>query len=103
MIDRGRVTSFDWEDGNARKNLVHNVTQAEAEQVFFNVHLVADDLAHSVKEPRLHLLGVTNSGRLLHVTFTQRENGTKIRIISARDMSRRERSVYAENSKAKGA
>ena len=99
MIDRGRVTSFDWDDGNARKNLVHNVAQAEAEQVFFNEHLITNDLAHSVKEPRWHLLGVTNSGRLLHLIFTLREHGTKIRIISARDMSRRERSVYAENAK----
>jgi uncharacterized DUF497 family protein len=103
MIDRAGVTSFDWDEGNARKNLVHDVAQTEAEQVFFNEHLIADDLAHSVKEPRWHLLGITNSGRLLHVTFTLRERGTKIRIISARDMSRRERSVYAENSKAEGA
>jgi uncharacterized DUF497 family protein len=103
MIDRARVTNFDWDDENVRKNLVHGVAQAEAEQVFFNEHLIADDLAHSLKEPRWHLLGVTNSGRLLHVTFTLRGNGTKIRIISARDMSRRERSVYAENRKTKGA
>jgi uncharacterized DUF497 family protein len=103
MIDRGRVTSFDWDEGNARKNLVHNVTQAEAEQVFFNKQMVANDLAHSSKEPRWNLLGVTNLGRLLHVTFTLRERGTKIRIISARDMSRGERSVYKKNSKAKGA
>ena len=103
MIDFGQIAGFDWDEGNARKNLIHNVTQSEAEQVFFNTHLIADDFAHSTKEPRWHVLGVTNSGRRLHVTFTLREQGTKIRIISARDRAKRERKAYEQNSKAKGA
>ena len=98
MIDFRRATGFDWDAGNARKNLVHRVTQAEAEQAFFNFHLIADDFAHSSEEPRWHLLGITNAGRRLHMTFTLREHGTRIRIISARDMSRKERKVYEENS-----
>jgi uncharacterized DUF497 family protein len=102
MIDFARVTGFDWDEGNAGKNLIHEVTQSEAEQVFFNPHLIADDFAHSSEEPRWHLLGVTHSGRQLHITFTLRQHGTKVRIISARDMSRRERRVYEQNRKAKG-
>jgi uncharacterized protein len=102
MIEFRQVTGFDWDEGNARKNLVHDVMRSEAEQVFFNAHFIADDFAHSAEEPRWHLLGVTNSGRRLHITFTLRDNRTKIRIISARDMSRKERRVYEAKHKAKG-
>ena len=102
MIEFRQVSGFDWEEGNARKNLVHDVMQSDAEQVFFNAHFIADDFAHSAEEPRWHLLGVTNSGRRLHITFTLRDNGAKIRIISARDMSRKERRVYEAKHKAKG-
>src|ERR1700751_3390285 len=102
MIDFGRITGFDWDEGNARKNQVHKVTQSEAEQAFFNKHFIADDFAHSPEESRWHLLGVTNSERRLHITFTIRDGETKIRIISSRDMSRKERAVYEQASKAKG-
>jgi len=51
---------------------------------------------HSVAEQRIHALGRTDDGRLLHITFTLREEETKIRVISARDMSRKERSYYEQ-------
>lgn len=98
MINWTHVSGFDWDDGNARKSVEkHAVTQAEAEQVFFSEPLfVAHDAAHSHsgREQRYHVLGRTDDARLLHVTFTLRGNGTLIRVISARDMSRRERSHY---------
>jgi uncharacterized protein len=96
MIDWRRVTGFEWDDGNARKNLEkHEVSQAETEQMFFNEPLlVLADEKHSLSEARVHALGRTNAGRQLHVTFTLRHEGTKIRIISARGMSRKERSYY---------
>ena len=99
MIDLPRIEGFDWDAGNARKNERHGVTQAEAEQVFFDpLLLVAADATHSTAEPRFHALGTTASGRALHVTFTLRFQGTKIRVISARDMSRKEKMFYEQKT-----
>jgi uncharacterized DUF497 family protein len=52
------------------------------------------DLAHSTNESRYFVLGQTNAGRPLFVAFTAR--GDKIRVISARDMSRKERAMYGQ-------
>jgi hypothetical protein len=95
MIDLARITGFDWDSGNARKNDAHEVSAAEAEQVFFNQPLLLlEDSAHSTREQRFHALGRTGDGRRLHITFTLRDGGTKIRVISARDMHRKERRIY---------
>ena len=95
MIDLHRITGFDWDSGNARKNEKHGVSQAEAEQVFFNEPLVVlADVGHSTRESRFHALGVTDEGRLLHITFTLRYESTRLRVISARDMHRKERAAY---------
>ena len=85
---------FDWDEGNVTKNWEsHRVTQQEAEQVFFNRPLiVTDDVKHSRTERRYYVLGQTDEDRALFVAFTVR--GERIRVISARDMSRRERRVY---------
>jgi hypothetical protein len=88
---------FDWDQGNARKNEKHGVTQAEVEQVFMNSPLLlAADSKHSLQERRFHALGRTDLDRRLHVTYTERGNGTLIRPISARVMSRKERAVYEQ-------
>jgi uncharacterized DUF497 family protein len=95
MADLSKVIGFDWDDGNARKNEQHGVSMAEAEQVFFNSPLlVLSDAKHSRVEPRFHALGKTNEGRPLHMAFTLRNDGQLIRVISARDMHRKERTVY---------
>ena len=96
MIDIDRIVGFDWDDGNARKSSdKHAVSQAEAEQVFLNQPLlVVEDVRHSEREARFHALGRTSAGRLLHVTFTLRGGGTLVRVISARDMHRKERLHY---------
>jgi uncharacterized protein len=98
MIDWRRVSGFQWDEGNARKSSdKHGVTQAEAEQVFFNQPLlIAPDVSHSHGEIRYHALGMTDDGRLLHITFTLRESDTLIRVISARDMHRKERTFYEQ-------
>jgi uncharacterized protein len=89
------VTGFDWDAGNLGKNARHEVLDGEAEQVFFTQPLlVLEDTSHGLDEPRFHALGTTTAGRALHITFTLRADGTRIRVISARDMSRRERSIY---------
>lgn len=92
---------FDWDAGNARKNEKHGVTGAEIEQAFLNKPLiVAEDVKHSQQEPRFHALGRTDGERWLHITFTERGDGTLIRPISARDMSRKERLVYEKSFEA---
>jgi hypothetical protein len=95
MTDILDITGFDWDDGNARKNDKHNVAMAEAEQVFFNQPLlVLEDTRHSNQEPRFHALGKSDDERRLHLTFTLRQAGQKIRVISARDMHKKERVIY---------
>jgi uncharacterized DUF497 family protein len=99
MIDFIKISGFDWDEGNARKNDKHSVSMAEAEQVFFNEPLlVIDDTKHSQGECRLHALGKTNERRALHITFTLRDAGEKIRVISARDMHRKERNIYEQRT-----
>ena len=97
MINLSQITGFNWDDGNARKNEKHGVSMAEAEQVFFNSPLLLlEDSAHSQQEPRVHALGKTDEGRMLHIAFTLRQTGLLIRVISARDMHRKERAVYEQ-------
>ena len=100
MVDLGLVVGFEWDDGNRRKiGDKHGVSQAEAEQIFFNEPLlVVDDVKHSETEMRFHAYGKTDTGRLLHVTFTLRHAGTRLRIISARDMHRKERARYGQET-----
>lgn len=98
MLDLDHVEGFEWDGGNARKSAdKHSVSQAEAEQVFFNKPLLLfDDKRHSLVEVRYHAYGKTNDNRLLQVSFTIRAGGLLIRVISARDMSRKERVVYGQ-------
>ena len=99
MVDLTRITGFAWDEGNTRKNEKHGVLPMEAEQVFFNQPLLLlDDVRHSQVEPRFHALGKTHGGRLLHIAFAVREEATKIRIVSARDMHRKERKIYAQET-----
>ncbi len=100
MFDWTRVVGFDWDAGNERKSVdKHGVSRAEAEQPFFSEPLlVLEDDRHSVSEPRFHALGRTDAMRRLHVTFTLRQENTLIRVISARDMSVKERAVYDESA-----
>lgn len=95
MVDLAKITGFEWDTGNSRKNDKHDVSMAEAEQLFFNTPLLLlEDLKHSSYEPRFHALGRTDERRPLHITFTLRHAGEKLRVISARDMHRKEREIY---------
>jgi uncharacterized protein len=91
------ITGFEWDRGNLLKNREkHGVECFEAEEVFFNARLVLlPDEAHSLLEKRMVAFGTTNNHRLLIIVFTIRNN-TLIRIISARDMNKRERTFYHE-------
>jgi uncharacterized protein len=96
MVDLSAVRGFQWDDGNARKSEEnHGVSQDEAEQVFANEPLtIAPDARHSQRETRYYALGHTNEGRCLFVSFTLRDAGLTLRVISARAMNRKERAIY---------
>ena len=100
MLDLLRIEGFDWDAGNSRKSTEkHDVSQAEAEQIFFNDPLlIVEDISHSICEIRWHGLGHTDVGRLLHVSFTLRSDGRLIRVISARSMHRKERLRYEQEA-----
>jgi hypothetical protein len=88
------ASGFEWDGGNSGKNLErHGVSDSECEEVFFNEPLIAgQDLPHSQKEQRYYAYGHTDGGRRLFLVFTLR--GDRIRVISARDMNKKERGAY---------
>ena len=87
-------TGFDWDEDNAPKNWErHHVTPEEAEDAFFNEPLVVrSDGRHSGREKRYYALGQTSAGRRLFVSFTIRRS--LLRVISVRNMNRKESDVY---------
>jgi uncharacterized protein len=90
---------FLWDKDNSEKNWIrHQVARIECEQTFFNIPLIiGDDTKHSQLEERWYALGRTDLGRLLFIAFTIRNN--LIRVISARDMNKKERSIYYGRTK----
>ena len=90
------LEGFEWDAGNTDKNWHrHAVRQGEAEQALLNTPLVlAADITHSQAEARFIALGQTETGRRLAVVFTVR--GNRIRVISARTMSKTERRAYGQ-------
>lgn len=94
MLNIDALDGFEWDEGNLAKNWDrHQVSSIECEEVFLNVPLLlAEDSKHSAHEVRYYGLGRTDPGRLLFIAFTVR--GTRIRVISARPMSGKERQVY---------
>lgn len=98
MIDLINLTGFDWDESNREKNWEkHGVLAGECEEVFFNLPLLLQpDPAHSQREPRVYVLGHTTAGRRLFIAFTVRED--KICVISARDMSKKERKIYEQEN-----
>ncbi|MBK7655117.1 MAG: BrnT family toxin [Betaproteobacteria bacterium] len=96
MIDWAQIAGFDRDKGNERKNEKHGVSMSEAEQVFFNAPLLLlEDAAHS-QSRAFTPSDKTDADRALHITFTLRQSGQMIRVISARDMHRKERAIYEQ-------
>jgi uncharacterized DUF497 family protein len=92
-----QVHGFDWDEGNSGKSeRKHGVTDREAEEIFFNKPLVVAPSPRGEHEIRHAALGKTYGSRLLTVVFTIRNE--KIRVISARPMSRDERVLYEEET-----
>ncbi len=98
-VEIKKCEGFDWDQGNAEKNWIkHRVTRLECEEIFFNLPLViADDIKHSKSETRYYALGKSKTGRFLFISFTIRNN--LIRIISARNMNKKESKIYEEKIK----
>lgn len=94
-----KPVAFGWDKGNINKNFIkHSVTDKEVEEVFGNKPLkIFKDIKHAEKEQRFVAYGITDLSRSLTVVFTLR--GEKIRIISARDQSKKERREYEEKIK----
>ncbi|TAK58076.1 MAG: BrnT family toxin [Bacteroidetes bacterium] len=93
------IKGFEWDPGNQSKNYEkHGVSWLECEQVFFNKPIyILPDIKHSSLEDHFYILGQTNRERLLLISFTLRND--KIRVVSARDMNKKERSYYNEKAK----
>lgn len=87
------ATGFEWDKGNTLKNWEkHQVSPFECEQLFFNRPLIVHISEVRIEEERYYCLGKADSGKLLFLVFTMRAE--RIRVISARPMSRGERKVY---------
>jgi uncharacterized DUF497 family protein len=96
VFDLNAITGSDWDEGNKEQNWIkHGVDFLECEEVFFNRPLIiSDDTKHSSQENRYFVLGRSNAGRALFLVITIRKD--KIRVISARNQSRKERQVYEQ-------
>jgi len=90
---------FEWDTDKAKKNKsVHGLTFDEASTSFKDtLSLTIYDPLHSNEEERLILIGNSCKNRLLVIVHTER--GDKIRIISARKATKKERKQYEENAK----
>lgn len=97
MLIFSQPLEFEWDHGNMGKNIKHRVSEEECEEAFFDPQKrLVKDVLHSGLEGRYILLGQTRNGRNLFVVFTMRK--LRIRIISARDLNRRERYLYEETT-----
>src|SRR5437762_2447866 len=95
-ISLKEILGFDWDAGNLEKNSnKHGVFHWECEQVFFNEPLLlSEDSKHSNHENRIYVVGRTDDDRRLVIIVTVRN--FLIRVISARDMNRKECKIYEE-------
>jgi uncharacterized DUF497 family protein len=98
VFDFGSIVGFDWDEGNKQKNWEkHQVDFRECEEVFFNQPLlIYEDTKHSSQELRFYALGRSDVSRPLFLVFTIRNE--KVRVISARDQSKKERKIYEQQT-----
>lgn len=94
-----REIVFEWDQWNRQKNEVkHGVSRVEAESAFFDAgYRLFRDQKHSLLEQRFILFGRSIENRILMIGFTLR--GERVRVITARPASRRERAVYEQEKK----
>lgn len=99
MLTLDKPLSFDWDRGNIKKNLLKNgVTNKECEELFDCADKkILSDKTHSFKEKRYIIIGETYKKRYLHLVFTLRSR--KIRVISVRDLNKKEHPLYEKRTK----
>lgn len=98
LPDISQIEGFDWDKGNVEKNWKsHRVSFYECEEIFLRAPIVVPDIKHSAAEKRYFALGRTVRDRSLTVVFTIRQN--KIRVVSARAMSKKEKIFYEDSQK----
>lgn len=87
---------FEWDENKAARNLSkHGVAFEEAKTVFDDpLYIDFYDPDHSDEEERYLIVGESQRGRLLIVSYTERKDS--IRLISAREVTRSEREFYEE-------
>jgi uncharacterized DUF497 family protein len=97
-LEKQRSFAFEWDFGNTTKSLFkHGISCEEAESVFFQpetIRILGEQVSPPVNEPRYGLFGLTIKGRPVFVCFTLRGSG--VRIISIRELNRKEKQVYAD-------
>lgn len=100
VIDLAKIAGFEWDRGNIDKSFQkHGITIREAEEAFLDKHVfLQEDIKHSEKEDRYIAISKTSKNKMLFTIFTVRD--TKIRIISTRVASKKERGLYEEKIKA---
>ncbi len=98
MLKLNRPLYFDWDSGNINKSLIkHKVTSKECEELLGKSDkFILVDRKHSLKESRFIVIGRTARNRFLFIVFTLR--GRKIRVVSARDLNRKEYKLYEERT-----
>ncbi len=98
-LNLNNIEGFDWDKANIKKNEIkHKVYYRESEQVFFDKPIYFKDEKHSKTEDRFYAIGETNKGRRLIIIFTKRSG--KVRVISARNQSKKEKKLYEDNIKS---
>ena len=94
-IDFSKIVGFEWDKANLEHIKKHDVNYTECEQTFQNVPLITNnDETHSQKEERFRAYGQANNQRHILIIFTISNN--KIRVVSARDQSKKERKEFQE-------
>jgi hypothetical protein len=96
VIDLNSIVGIDWDEGTQEKSWIkHHVVTSECEETFFNLPLLLEtDPSHSQAGSCYFVLGQANSGLYLIIAFTLRSEN--IHVISARDMSKKERTIYEQ-------
>ena len=98
VLELPHPITFEWDAGNLTKSLTkHDVTNQEAEEIFFNFNIIFSDSKHSKKEERLLILGRSDNGKFVISSFTVRDS--KLRIITSRAASKKERYIYEKTLK----
>jgi uncharacterized protein len=96
------MMEFEWDPEKEITNFrKHRVSFGEASTVFYDsLSITIYDPEHSIEEDRYLIIGASATGRLLIVAHTDR--GSRVRIINARELTRRERKAYENEIQERG-